>query len=98
MLLVWRQGIKPPYRGQFWRQLYGVWQQNPSRLIRYLTVCAYGEDLFLFRKKFRQYREGLKNQVAVPLMQPQACSLQASLSRPKAEEGGQTQDQAHRAV
>jgi len=98
VLLVWRQGIKPPYRGQFWRQLYGVWQQNPSRLIRYLTVCAYGEDLFLFRKKFRQYREGLKNQVAVPLMQPQACSLQASLSRPKAEEGGQTQDQAHRAV
>jgi len=98
MLLVWRQGIKPSYRGQFWRQLYGVWQQNPSRLVRYLTVCAYGEDLFLFRKKFRQYREGLKNQVAVPLLQSPVCSPQASLLRPEAEEGGQAQDQAHRAV
>ena len=98
MILVWRQGIKPSYRGQFWQQLYGVWQQNPSRLIRYLTVCAYGEDLIQFRERFRQYREGLKNQVAVPLMQSQGCSSQASLSRPKAEEGGRTQDQAHRAV
>ena len=55
--LVWRQGLKPSYRGQFWRQLYGVWQHNPSRLVRYLTLCAYGEDLILFRQRFRHYRE-----------------------------------------
>lgn len=60
--LVWRQGLKPSYRGQFWRQLYGVWQQNPSRLVRYLTVCAYGEDLIRFRERFRRYREGQRTE------------------------------------
>jgi radical SAM superfamily enzyme YgiQ (UPF0313 family) len=58
LILIWRQGIKPSYRRQFWQQFYGVWRQNPSRLVRYLTVCAYGEDLFRFRERFRQYREG----------------------------------------
>lgn len=62
LLLAWKQGIKPPYRRQFWQQLYGVWQQNPSRLVRYLTVCAYGEDLMRFRERFRQYREGQKTE------------------------------------
>jgi radical SAM superfamily enzyme YgiQ (UPF0313 family) len=62
--LIWKQGIKPSYRRQFWQQLYGVWQQNPSRLIRYLSLCAYGEDLILFRERFRQYREGQKARAA----------------------------------
>ncbi|MFW6127069.1 MAG: B12-binding domain-containing radical SAM protein, partial [Thermodesulfobacteriota bacterium] len=58
--LIWKQGIKPSYRGQFWRQLYGVWRRNPSRLVRYLTICAYGQDLILFRERFRQYRDSQK--------------------------------------
>ncbi|MEJ2069352.1 MAG: B12-binding domain-containing radical SAM protein [Syntrophobacterales bacterium] len=96
--LAWSQGVKSSCRRQFWQQLYGVWQQNPSRLIRYLGLCAYGEDLIQFRERFRQYREGLKNQVAVPLMPSPGCSPQASLLRPEAEESGQAQDQTHRAV
>ncbi len=63
--LAWTQGIKSPFRGQFWRQLYGVWQQNPSRLVRYLTVCAYGEDLMRFRERFQRYREGQQNQAGL---------------------------------
>ncbi len=48
--LSWSQGVKAPYRMQYWRQLYGVWRRNPSRLVRYLRTCAYGEDLFRFRE------------------------------------------------
>jgi radical SAM superfamily enzyme YgiQ (UPF0313 family) len=96
--LVWRQGVKSSCRHQFWQQLYGVWQQNPSRLIRYLTVCAYGEDLIQFRERFRQYREGLKNQVLVSQPHFQGRNLEAPQLRPETEEGGRTQDQAHRTV
>jgi len=98
LILLWRQGIKPPYRRQFWRQLYKVWQQNPSRLVRYLTVCAYGEDLFLFRERFRRYREGLQKQASAAKVHSQRCDCQAPLLRPEAEEGGRAQDQTHRAV
>jgi hypothetical protein len=62
LILSWSQGVKSPYRGQFWRQLYGVWQQNPSRLIRYLRTCAYGEDFFPFREALLRYRNSLKTQ------------------------------------
>jgi radical SAM superfamily enzyme YgiQ (UPF0313 family) len=96
--LAWSQGVKSSCRRQFWQQLYGVWRQNPSRLIRYLTVCAYGEDLIQFRERFRQYREGLKNQGVLAQPQSQGGNLEAPLLRPEAEKGGHAQDQAHRAV
>ncbi len=48
--LIWRQGVVPSYRLQFWRQLYGVWRSNPSRLIRYLLICGFGENLFALRR------------------------------------------------
>jgi radical SAM superfamily enzyme YgiQ (UPF0313 family) len=60
LVLSWSQGVKPSYRVQFWRQLYGIWQQNPSRLVRYLTNCAYGEDFFRFREALLRYRKNLK--------------------------------------
>ena len=44
--LFWRQGIVAGYRRQFWRQLVGIYRQNPSRLAKYLTQCAMGENLF----------------------------------------------------
>jgi radical SAM superfamily enzyme YgiQ (UPF0313 family) len=47
--LVWRQGIAADYRGQFWRQLLGVYRQNPSRLQKYLIQCGRGENLFQIR-------------------------------------------------
>jgi radical SAM superfamily enzyme YgiQ (UPF0313 family) len=47
--LIWRQGIRPSYRWQFWRQLLGIYRQNPSRLKSYLMCCSMGEDLFALR-------------------------------------------------
>ncbi|MHB8066912.1 MAG: B12-binding domain-containing radical SAM protein [Desulfobaccales bacterium] len=52
--LIWRQGIRPPYRRQFWQQLMGVMQKNPSRKIRYLACCALGESLFAYRSLVRK--------------------------------------------
>lgn len=60
--LAWRQGVKSSCRGQFWHQLYGVWKQNPSRLVRYLKTCAYGEDLFRFREALIQQRKTVQAQ------------------------------------
>jgi radical SAM superfamily enzyme YgiQ (UPF0313 family) len=62
LILSWSQGVKSSYRGQFWRQLYGVWKHNPSRLIRYLRTCAYGEDFFPFREALLKHRKTLKAQ------------------------------------
>lgn len=53
MRLIWRQGIHSPYCWQFWKQLLGVIQKNPSRKIRYLNYCALGESLFAYRRLVR---------------------------------------------
>jgi hypothetical protein len=48
--LFWRQGVVANYRWQFWRQLAGIYRQNPSRLAKYLSQCAMGENLFPIRE------------------------------------------------
>jgi hypothetical protein len=48
--LCWRQGVVATYRRQFWRQLVGIYRQNPSRLAKYLAQCAMGENLFPIRE------------------------------------------------
>jgi radical SAM superfamily enzyme YgiQ (UPF0313 family) len=50
MRLIWRRGIRPSYRWQFWKQLWGIYRQNPSRLTIYLICCALGENLFALRR------------------------------------------------
>lgn len=52
--LIWRQGIRPSYRWQFWRQLLGIYRHNPSRLKTYLISCAIGENFFSLRKEILQ--------------------------------------------
>jgi radical SAM superfamily enzyme YgiQ (UPF0313 family) len=52
--LIWRQGIQPAYRLQFWRQVLGIYRQNPSRLRSYILACAMGENLFALRKNILQ--------------------------------------------
>lgn len=47
--LVWHLGVLATYRGQFWRQLLGIYRQNPSRLNKYLVQCGQGENLFQIR-------------------------------------------------
>ncbi|MFA5111646.1 MAG: B12-binding domain-containing radical SAM protein, partial [Desulfobaccales bacterium] len=55
--LLWLQGIRPPYRGQFWRQLWGIFRRNPSRFRTYLLSCVMGENLFALRKEIlRKWR------------------------------------------
>jgi radical SAM superfamily enzyme YgiQ (UPF0313 family) len=56
--MIWRRGIRPPYRGQFWRQLVGMYRQNPSRLKPYLIHCAMGEDLFALREDMLKIGQG----------------------------------------
>jgi radical SAM superfamily enzyme YgiQ (UPF0313 family) len=51
--ILWRQGIRPPFRGQFWRQLFGMLRWNPSRVRWYIDTCSMGEDLFEIRKNIR---------------------------------------------
>lgn len=46
MKLSWRLGIRPKYRWQYWRQLFGIWKRNPSRLVTYLNFCSLGENMF----------------------------------------------------
>jgi radical SAM superfamily enzyme YgiQ (UPF0313 family) len=48
--VLWRQGVVAGYRRQFWRQLVGMYRQNPSRLTKYLNQCAVGENLFRIRE------------------------------------------------
>jgi radical SAM superfamily enzyme YgiQ (UPF0313 family) len=47
--LVWKQGIRPPYRYLFWKQLLSMRRKNPSRLVGYLRTCYLGENLFQLR-------------------------------------------------
>jgi radical SAM superfamily enzyme YgiQ (UPF0313 family) len=52
VILLWRMGIRPRYRVQFWRQFIGMMKQNPSRVWQYVCACATGLDMFRFREEF----------------------------------------------
>ncbi len=43
---IWKHGIVPRYRLQFWKQLVGVYLKNPSRMKQYLYTCLMGENVF----------------------------------------------------
>jgi radical SAM superfamily enzyme YgiQ (UPF0313 family) len=47
--LLWQQGIRPRYRFQFWKQFFGMWKRNPSRIHKYIISCVMAEDLFTLR-------------------------------------------------
>ena len=48
------QGIRTPYRRQFWTQMIRLWRQNPTRFVQYIVTCAVGEDLFNMRRVVRE--------------------------------------------
>ena len=58
--LTWRQGVRARYRAQYWRQLLDLRRRNPSRLVKYLSLCIMGEDMFLLRETVRQRMAALK--------------------------------------
>jgi radical SAM superfamily enzyme YgiQ (UPF0313 family) len=41
---VWIHGIISSHKIQFWKQLYGMWKYNPSRLRKYIIHCVCGES------------------------------------------------------
>jgi radical SAM superfamily enzyme YgiQ (UPF0313 family) len=53
-ILLWRHGGRRGHLVQFWRQLWGIYRQNPSRLKLYLMCCSLGEDLFALREELLQ--------------------------------------------
>lgn len=55
MQLIWRQGVVAEFRRQFWRQLWGVYRLNPSRMKKYLGLCVRGEHFFSMRRRILQY-------------------------------------------
>jgi len=52
--ILWWQGIRPPYRRQYWTQLIGMLWQNPTRFLQYFVTCVEGEDLFDIRKVVKE--------------------------------------------
>ena len=70
--IIWWQGIRPPYRRQFWTQLIGMWRQNPSRLKQYCVTCVEGEDFFDMRRMVREKITALikERQIEVPAAAP----------------------------
>ena len=52
--IIWWQGVKTPYRRQFWTQMFQLWRQNPTRFVEYIVTCAVGEDLFDMRRVVRE--------------------------------------------
>ncbi|MEJ2718195.1 MAG: B12-binding domain-containing radical SAM protein, partial [Deltaproteobacteria bacterium] len=60
--LAWWEGVLSPCRNQFWRQLIGMRRHNPSRLVAYLSACAWGSIMFSFRDEIaRRRRVGRDN-------------------------------------
>lgn len=55
--IIWHQGIKAPYRVQFWGQLIGMLYRNPSRIVRYLITCGMGESMFAYRRYVMSWRQ-----------------------------------------
>jgi radical SAM superfamily enzyme YgiQ (UPF0313 family) len=75
--ILWWQGIRPPYRGQCWTQLIGIWRQNPSRLRQYLVTCVEGEDLFDMRKMVREKITALIKERRLEVSATAACRAAA---------------------
>ena len=48
--IIWRQGVRQPYRRLFWNQLIGMLWRNPSRFEQYIASCVMGEDLYYMRR------------------------------------------------
>jgi len=59
-LLLWKQGVVPPTRWLFWRNLIQVLIKKPRQLEIYLTLCAYLEH-------FTEYRFIVREQINTQL-------------------------------
>ncbi|MBI5250045.1 MAG: B12-binding domain-containing radical SAM protein [Desulfomonile tiedjei] len=46
----WKAGIRSDHKMQYWKQFFGMWRHNPSRLVKYVNVCALGDNMIAFKK------------------------------------------------
>ncbi len=46
---VWTYGVISPIRVQFWKQLFGMYKHNPSRLRKYIVHCIQGHEMIFLR-------------------------------------------------
>jgi hypothetical protein len=66
LILFWRQGVRRPSRGRFWRQLAQLLWQRPRALSEYLWLLLIEEHML----RYRQLVHGqVRAQLASPLLQ-----------------------------
>jgi radical SAM superfamily enzyme YgiQ (UPF0313 family) len=51
MYLVWWMGIVSPSRAQFWKQLFRVRKENPSRFVKYMLTLLFGYTLHRYSRR-----------------------------------------------
>jgi radical SAM superfamily enzyme YgiQ (UPF0313 family) len=56
---VWNHGVLAAHRRLFWRQLIGMWKNNPSRLRKYIIHCICGESHMRMARNIRQKIQAL---------------------------------------
>ncbi|MGV2831736.1 B12-binding domain-containing radical SAM protein [Myxosarcina sp. GI1(2024)] len=59
-IILWRQGVLPQTRWQFWRNLVRVIKHKPDQVKYYITLCAYLEH-------FTEYRSIVRHQIEAQL-------------------------------
>ncbi len=55
--VLWELGGRPQHRFRFWKLSWLVWRNNPSRLVKFIILCASGLNFFEFRKDLRNRME-----------------------------------------
>ena len=54
LTVCWRQGVMRETRGQFWRNLVGMYRNNPGGIGSYLSTCAQAEHFLEYRVRVRE--------------------------------------------
>jgi len=86
LILFWRQGVRRPSRGRFWRQLAQLLWRRPRALAEYLWLLLIEEHMLTYRQVVHAQ---VRAQLASPLLQPApapaaAASDDAALGQPVA--------------
>ena len=81
--ILWWQGIRPPYRRQFWTQLIGMLRQNPSQILAIFRDLRRGRGPFRPEEdrggKGRGHHEGAAARAAILATRRQPVTVMGSL-------------------
>jgi len=80
--ILWWQGVRTPYRRQFWTQMLGILRQNPTRFVEYIVTCAMGGDLFDIKRVVREKAAAIikERQIGVPAPPRRGAALPGGLA------------------